>query len=60
MQHKGSHWVVLSGNLGSPHSSFLSAHESPVRADMLVIESAYGDKVDESRVHRRQRLKQVI
>ena len=60
VKNKGSHRVVFSGDLGAPHSPLLSEPKSPVRADTLVIESTYGDKLHESREHRRQRLKQAI
>ena len=56
----GSHRVVFSGDLGAPHSPLLSEPKSPVRADTLVIESTYGDKLHETREHRRQRLKHAI
>ncbi len=60
VKNKGSHRVVFSGDLGAPHSPLLSEPKSPARADTLVIESTYGDKLHESREHRRQRLKQAI
>lgn len=60
VQHKGSNREVFSGDLVALHAPLLSAPKSPAKADTLVIESTYGDKVYESRKHRRQRLKQAI
>jgi len=48
--------VVFSGDLGAPHTPLLPAPASPEAADVLVMESTYGDRVHESREHRRQRL----
>ncbi len=52
--------VVFSGDLGPPYTPLLSAPKSPYRADCLVIESTYGDKLHENRRTRLQRLKSVI
>lgn len=52
--------VVFSGDLGAPHAPFLMPPESPERADILVIESTYGDRLHEDRSTRRQRLEAVI
>ena len=52
--------VVFSGDLGAPHSPLLPAPRSPYRADCLVLESTYGDRLHESRHNRTQRLKAVI
>jgi len=52
--------VVFSGDLGAPHAPFLMPPESPERADMLVLESTYGDRLHEDRSTRRQRLEAVI
>ena len=37
--------VVFSGDLGSGRSALLAAPQSPARADLLVLESTYGDRV---------------
>lgn len=37
--------VVFSGDLGSGHSALLTAPQSPERADLLVLESTYGDRL---------------
>ncbi|MCI0916079.1 MBL fold metallo-hydrolase [Pseudomonas stutzeri] len=52
--------VVFSGDLGAPHAPFLMPPESPERADILVPESTYGDRLHEDRSTRRQRLEAVI
>jgi metallo-beta-lactamase family protein len=55
-----SHRVVFSGDLGAPHSPLLEAPGSPERADTLVLESTYGDRLHEDRKSRRQRLERAI
>lgn len=55
-----SHRTVFSGDLGAPHAPLLPAPESPERADTLVIESTYGNRLHENRETRRQRLKAVL
>lgn len=52
--------IVFSGDLGAPHAPLLPAPKSPYRADTLVIESTYGDRLHEDRRSRRQRLEAVI
>lgn len=52
--------VVFSGDLGAPHAPFLMPPESPERADILVLESTYGDRLHEDRSTRRQGLEAVI
>ena len=52
--------VVFSGDLGAPHSPLLPAPKSPYRCDELVIESTYGDRCHESRLHRRKALQQAL
>ncbi len=52
--------VVFSGDLGAPHAPMLPAPKAPYRADLLVIESTYGDRQHEDRRTRRQRLEHVI
>ncbi|WP_191601011.1 MBL fold metallo-hydrolase RNA specificity domain-containing protein [Marinomonas algicola] len=54
------HRVVFSGDLGAPYSPLLPSPKSPYRADTLVIESTYGDRIHESRKQRRQVLQQTI
>lgn len=52
----GKQRVVFSGDLGSPGAVFVEPPVSPERADVLVIESTYGDKLHTSRAEREQLL----
>ncbi|SHF80448.1 metallo-beta-lactamase family protein [Modicisalibacter ilicicola DSM 19980] len=52
--------VVFSGDLGAPYSPLLPAPRSPYRADVVVLESTYGDRLHEDRRHRRSRLKAAL
>lgn len=52
--------TVFSGDLGAPWSPLLSAPKSPYSADVVVLESTYGDRLHEGRKTRRQRLKKII
>ena len=51
---------LFSGDLGAPYAPLLPAPRSPYRADVLVLESTYGDRCHEGRRERREMLKQVI
>ena len=57
---KNNQRVIFSGDLGPPYTPLLSAPQSPYRADCLVIESTYGDKVHENRRTRLNRLQAII
>ncbi len=59
-QQNESKRVVFSGDLGAPHAPFLMPPQPPERADILVLESTYGDRLHEDRQSRRQRLEAVI
>jgi len=48
--------VVFSGDLGAPYTPLLPAPTAPLAADVVVIESTYGDRIHEPRKDRRQRL----
>lgn len=52
--------VVFSGDLGAPHAPLLPAPRPPWQADVLVLESTYGDRVHDDRRSRRQRLQAVV
>lgn len=52
--------VVFSGDLGAPHAPILSAPKPPERADVLVLESTYGDRLHGNRHNRRERLQRTI
>ncbi|MEO2267239.1 MBL fold metallo-hydrolase [Pseudoalteromonas sp. YIC-656] len=55
-----THRFVFSGDLGAPYTPLLPSPKPPYKADTLVIESTYGDKLHEGRKIRAKRLKQVI
>ncbi len=55
-QGRDKHRIVFSGDLGAPYTPLLPAPKSPYRADVVVMESTYGDRLHESRKDRRQRL----
>ena len=48
--------VVFSGDLGAPYTPLLPAPKAPMAADVVVLESTYGDRNHEARKQRRQRL----
>ena len=51
--------IVFSGDLGAPYTPLLPAPQSPYGADVVVMESTYGDSLHESRKDRRLRLQAV-
>lgn len=57
---KRSSRVVFSGDLGAPHSPMLRAPKPPRRADVVVLESTYGDRQHENRLTRKARFKAVL
>ncbi|MCU0842313.1 MAG: MBL fold metallo-hydrolase [Thiobacillaceae bacterium] len=52
--------IVFSGDLGAPYTPLLPAPRSPYAADVVVLESTYGDREHESRKDRHQRLRGVL
>lgn len=52
--------VVFSGDLGAPGSPLLRPVQPPERADILVLESTYGDRLHPDRSERQQRLEAAI
>lgn len=52
--------VVFSGDLGASHAPLLRPTVSPRRADILVLESTYGDPQHDERSNRQQRLERMI
>lgn len=52
--------LVFSGDLGAPGAPILKPCIPPRRADILVLESTYGDRLHEDRSTRRKRLEQAI
>ena len=52
--------VVFSGDLGAPDTPLLPDPVTPGRADLLVLESTYGDRLHEDRHSRKERLRKVV
>lgn len=52
--------LLFSGDLGAPHTPLLPAPEPAHGADVVVLESTYGDRDHADRRQRRQRLQRVI
>jgi len=52
--------IVFSGDLGQPGNPLLRSVKPPERADILVLESTYGDRVHADRSDRQARLEAVI
>lgn len=52
--------TVFSGDLGAPYSPLLAAPKAPYAAELLVLESTYGDREHSGRRRRRARLQRVV
>ena len=52
--------IVFSGDLGAPYAPLLPAPKAPFRADWVVLESTYGDRLHEGRRERKLRLQQLL
>ena len=52
--------VLFSGDLGAPYAPLLPAPKSPYRADLVVLESTYGNRLHQGRRERKQALQQVL
>ncbi|AHZ76227.1 beta-lactamase [Pseudomonas putida] len=52
--------IVFSGDLGAPGNPLLRPVQPPERADVLVLESTYGDRLHPDRSDRQQRLEAAI
>ena len=52
--------VVFSGDLGAPHAPLLKDPVSPERADLLVLESTYGDREHQGRADRQKTLENLL
>ncbi|WP_337157532.1 MBL fold metallo-hydrolase [Pseudomonas putida] len=52
--------VVFSGDLGAAHNPLLRPVQPPEKADVLVLESTYGDRLHADRSERQQRLEAAI
>jgi metallo-beta-lactamase family protein len=55
-----SHRILFSGDLGAPYAPLLPAPKPPYRADSVVLESTYGDRLHEGRKVRKEKLQKVI
>lgn len=51
--------ILFSGDLGAPYTPLLPAPKPPYGADLVVLESTYGDRLHENRRTRRQRLQSI-
>ncbi len=56
----GDERYVFSGDLGSRCTPILNEPKSPERADVLVLESTYGDRIHEGRDSRLHRLESIL
>ena len=56
----GDRRVVFSGDLGAPYSPLLKDPQPPERADLVVLESTYGDKLHQGRAERQDQLERVL
>lgn len=52
--------VIFSGDLGAPYAPLLAAPKPPYSADIVVLESTYGDRLHTNRPQRHQQLRQAI
>jgi metallo-beta-lactamase family protein len=52
--------VLFSGDLGPPYSPLLPAPQPAWRADTVVLETTYGDRLHEGRRSRRDRLQRIV
>ena len=59
-EQKTKQRVLFSGDLGAPYAPILSAPKPTYRADLVILESTYGDRKHDKRRNRRQRLQAVI
>lgn len=59
-QERRNKRIVFSGDLGAPHAPMLPAPKPPSRADVVVLESTYGNRLHENRRTRRARFQKVL
>lgn len=52
--------VVFSGDLGAPYAPLLKDPRPPEKADVLVLESTYGDRIHDGRENRQETLERVL
>jgi metallo-beta-lactamase family protein len=56
----GRRRIVFSGDLGAPYTPILSSPRSPYHADILVLESTYGNRIHTGRKDRRTVLLKIL
>ncbi len=56
----GRRRVLFSGDLGAPYAPLLPAPKAPYRADLLVLESTYGNRLHQGRKERRTQLQTLL
>ena len=56
----GSKKIVFSGDLGAPYAPLLPAPQAPYSADVVVLESTYGNRLHDGRKNRMARLQNVV
>lgn len=59
-QEQRSRRIIFSGDLGAPHAPLLPPPDIPYAADVVVLESTYGDRLHEDRRTRRQRFQAAL
>ena len=52
--------ILFSGDLGAPYAPLLPAPKPPYGADLVVLESTYGNRQHEGRKERKEKLQKVI
>lgn len=52
--------IIFSGDLGAPYAPLLPAPKPPYGADLVILESTYGDRIHQRRRERKATLQQVI
>jgi len=52
--------ILFSGDLGAPYAPLLPAPKPPYGADLVVLESTYGNRLHAGRKERKEKLQQVI
>ncbi len=57
---KGDKKIVFTGDLGNPPTPLLCSTEYSEKADFLIIDSTYGDKIHEDRDERKVKFERVI
>ncbi|HHX33966.1 MAG TPA: MBL fold metallo-hydrolase, partial [Gammaproteobacteria bacterium] len=59
-EQKAKQRVIFSGDLGAPYAPILSAPKPAYRADLMILESTYGDRTHQSRRDRRKYLQAAV